>query len=229
MKKSDTQLGGCMFLMIEGRKLSYSGKLPVVKGETGQFEPVDIAVQHFSGKRVQGPPLAARQGGGVILKIRITEGTPGIHDTRLPLSPDIQEFGMIQAQRMSIFVGCCRGGPLQVRQLEIPRIRSQPVHKRNVVLGEFFYSEKIITGIGIMPDGCRGKVWRIDAFYIEGYFIPFLSELHPAMGFAPMQGDLIGNPDSQVLFSRLPVKIDCRTYDQPVIARKEFRLAHTLV
>src|ERR1700727_191342 len=89
-----------MPLMIERGELAQYGHGPIIKNHSRQSQPRNVGRQHLSPEWIQGSPRPARCCGGIILVFGVTQRPARIHDTGLPLSPDIEVLWMIQSQGM---------------------------------------------------------------------------------------------------------------------------------
>jgi len=113
--------------MVETGKSSKDSTVVTVKPEPVKPEQINIALQDLSCIRVKRAAGLQRESIFIVLKLRITDCPPGVHDAWLTLTADIQDFWMIQPQRMAIFMGSRRGVIDEVVQLEIARIASDSV------------------------------------------------------------------------------------------------------
>ena len=90
--------------MIDAGKIPNSCQSVFSEGESMQAECINIALQYFPRKWVEGSAGLKGQGQCIVLEDGVADGAAGIHDSRLALSTNIQVCWMIEPQRMSIFV-----------------------------------------------------------------------------------------------------------------------------
>ncbi len=90
---------------------------------------INIRLQHFTRVGIDGATRFQWFRVGIILKHRITNRSPRIHDSRLTHSPNIQHFRMIKPEGVPVFMCSCSGIIQQIIQFEITGIAMNAIYK----------------------------------------------------------------------------------------------------
>src|ERR1700744_3159761 len=92
--------------------------------------------------------------------------------------------------------------------------------------GILFDTEKIKTGIGIVPNCRRPEVGLVYAFDIEMHVVLFSPYLHRALRLIPGMADVLCDLYRQRRIGGSPVKTEGAADDEPVGGGMEFGFAH---
>src|SRR5690606_38894830 len=103
----------------------------------------------------------------IVLKLRINERAPRVHNAWCAFSPKISIGRMVQPKCVTIFMRRCCGTYIQILCLEISGIATKPIHERDVATRIIFNSEKIIPRISVSKNFLRLKVRLKRCRYFE--------------------------------------------------------------
>src|SRR6185312_13111072 len=217
-----------MFLVIDAGKTSENGNTLAVPAQFRQLQQINIRLQNFTRIRIERTSCLQRLRGRIVLKIRIAHGSAGIHDAGLPFSTDIEIPGMVETEGMSVFMRRRRGIMQQVIQFEIPGIAVDTIHKGNMGFGKFLNTEIVVFWVRVVPDGFRLYLRHVKSMDHEFHRECFPPDAHDSLSLIPVTGNVGRNDRSQFRPSRITIKIEIGTDDEPPVSGMDFCFSHAV-